>query len=89
MSPEDVDKLYHCFLQLDANGNGVIDKDELLGVPSVQGNPLAYRLLELLDTDKSGDVNFSEFVSGLAIFSARSSPDRKLRCKHTLIIRLS
>lgn len=79
MSPDDVDKLYHHFLRIDEDGNGVIDKSELMRLPSVAGNPLANRLLELFDTDKSGDINFGEFVAGLSIFSARSDTRKKLK----------
>ena len=79
MSPDDVDKLYHHFLRIDSDGNGVIDRNELLSLPSVAGNPLAARLLELFDTDKSGDINFGEFVAGLSIFSSRSDVEKKLK----------
>lgn len=79
VSPDDVDKLYHHFLRIDADGNGVIDRQELMTLPSVSGNPLAGRLLELFDTDQSGDINFGEFVSGLSIFSSRTDPKKKLR----------
>lgn len=89
VSPIEVDKLYHYFLKIDSNGNGVIDKDELLSLPSVQGNPLARRLLELFDTDQSGDINFSEFVAGLATFSSKSSVMTKLKCKSPSADRLS
>jgi serine/threonine-protein phosphatase 2B regulatory subunit len=80
VSSEDVDKLYHHFLRIDADGNGVIDRSELMRLPSVAGNPLASRLLELFDTDQSGDINFSEFVTGLATFSSRSGAETKLKC---------
>lgn len=79
LSPDDVDKLYHHFLRIDQDGNGVIDRDELMNLPAVTGNPLAGRLLELFDTDKSGDINFGEFVAGLAIFSAKSNTREKLK----------
>lgn len=84
VSPDDVDKLYHSFLRLDADGNGVIDRDELLKLPAISGNPLAPRLLELFDTDRSGDINFAEFVTGLAVFSSKASQERRLRCKFTV-----
>lgn len=74
-----MDKLYHHFLRIDADGNGVIDRNELMTLSSVSGNPLAGRLLELFDTDRSGDINFGEFVAGLSIFSARTDPKKKLR----------
>ena len=81
MSTDDVDKLYHHFLQIDEDGNGVISREEFMKHPSVVGNPLANRLLELMDTDRSGDINFSEFVASLSIFSSRSSSVTKMKCK--------
>lgn len=84
MSAEDVDKLYHSFLRIDSDGNGVIERHELMLIPQIACNPLARRLLEIFDTDNSGDINFGEFVAGLAIFSAKTDPMAKLRCKCSL-----
>lgn len=89
VSPEDVDKLYHCFLRIDSDGNGVIERHELMLIPQIASNPLARRLLELFDTDNSGDINFSEFVAGLAIFSAKTDPMKKLRCTDLSILVLT
>lgn len=84
VSPDDVDKLYHHFMRMDKDGNGVIDRQDLMNVPSIAENPLAGRLLDLFDEDESGDINFADFVTGLAIFSSKNSETKKLRCKHSI-----
>lgn len=77
---ESIDKLYHHFIRLDKDGNGHIDKNEFLALPAVAQNPLATRLLQLLDADKGGTIDFNEFVSGMSIFSKKTSKIKKLRC---------
>jgi hypothetical protein len=68
-----IDKLYHHFLRLDADGNGHIGRDEFLSFPGIRGNPLASRALAVLDADRGGSLSFAEFVNGLAIFSGRGA----------------
>lgn len=75
-----VDKLYHHFMRLDKDGNGHIDRQELMAIPSVADNPLASRLMEILDVDQGGTLDFNEFVAGMSIFSRKTSRLRKLKC---------
>jgi len=86
---EGVDKLYHHFIRIDKDGNGHIDKDEFLQVPSVAENPLAQRLLEVMDVDQGGTIDFKEFVSCMSIFSKKTSKQKKLKCTPRLIFELS
>lgn len=79
LGDNEVDKLYHHFLRLDADGNGNIDANEFLMTPEAQQNPLSSRLLALFDRDNSGYIDFQEFTNGLAVFSAKASKERKLR----------
>ena len=81
VSVNDVNKLYKHFIKLDGDNNGVISKKEFLERDCVAGNPLAMRLLEIMDEDESGDINFSEFMSKLTVFSSKSSALTKLKCK--------
>lgn len=74
-----VDTLYHHFLRLDKDGNGMIDRAEFMTLPAIQANPLAPRILDIFDTDRGGSLDFGEFTAGLAIFSARTSNEKKLR----------
>lgn len=79
MNDDNVDTLYHQFLRLDTDGNGVLDKNELLAIPELQENPLAHRVLELFDTDGDGVISFTEFVTGLSIFSSKGNRAKKLK----------
>lgn len=65
-------------MKLDRDSSGSIDKDEFMSIPGVSANPLAARIMEVFDTDNSGDVDFQEFITGLSIFSGRGSKDDKL-----------
>lgn len=86
VSKDDIERLYHHFLQIDADGNGTIEPDEFLSIPGISDNPLARRILETFDSDNNGRVDFSEFVNGLAVFSARGSRESKIRCKARPVI---
>jgi len=65
-------------MKLDRDSSGSIDKNEFMSIPGVSSNPLAARIMEVFDTDNSGDVDFQEFITGLSIFSGRGSKDDKL-----------
>jgi len=81
VSKDDIERLYHHFLQIDTDGNGTIEPDEFLHLPGISENPLARRILETFDGNNDGRVDFSEFVNGLVIFSGRGSRDSKIKCK--------
>lgn len=53
-------------------------------IPSVAENPLATRLIEIMDVDQGGSIDFNEFVAGMSIFSSKTSRLKKLRCKQKL-----
>ena len=66
-------------MKLDRDSSGSIDRAEFLKIPGVSTNPLATRIMEVFDSNNSGDVDFQEFITGLSIFSGRSSKEDKLR----------
>ncbi len=51
-----------------------------MAVPAVASNPLAQRLLDVFDSDQSGDVDFKEFLICLSAFSTKGKLQDKLRC---------
>ncbi len=51
-----------------------------MAIPSVADNPLAGRLLEVMDLDRGGTIDFNEFVAGMSIFSKNTSSEKKLKC---------
>ncbi|XP_020107432.1 calcineurin subunit B-like [Ananas comosus] len=72
-SQQEIVSLYHRFCQLDRSGSGFISADEFLSVPEFAVNPLAERLLRMLD-----GLNFKEFVAFLPAFSSRTSLQQKI-----------
>ncbi|KAJ3140793.1 Calcineurin subunit B type 2 [Physocladia obscura] len=79
VTADEIQRLYKRFVKLDKDGSGTIDKDEFLALPQIASNPLAARLLSVLDGDGTGDVDFKEFISGLSAFSAKGKKEDKLK----------
>ena len=56
----------NCFLGFDKDGNGHIDKNELDAVFQEMGKVLSEkdiaRMMELIDKDKSGSIDYEEFT---------------------------
>lgn len=80
-SPEEVSRLEKRFRKLDLDRSGSVSVGEFLSVPELKENPLVKRVVDVFDDDLSGEVDFKEFVLGLAQFAvARDQEiDRKLR----------
>ncbi|ORX84402.1 EF-hand [Anaeromyces robustus] len=76
---EEIHRIYKRFSKLDKDGNGTIDKDEFLMLPQLSSNPLAHRLIDILDEDGGGDVDFVEFIKGLSAFSEKGNEEEKLK----------
>jgi len=53
--------------------------EEFTAVPELDHNPLVRRVVDTFDKDKSGEIDFMEFVQALTIFTASSTHnDQKL-----------
>jgi len=48
-------------------------------LPQLSSNPLAHRLIDILDEDGGGDVDFVEFIKGLSAFSEKGNEEEKLK----------
>lgn len=61
--------------------SGSVSVREFLSVPELKENPLVKRVVDVFDDDLSGEVDFKEFVLGLAHFAVvqEQEIDRKLR----------
>lgn len=73
-SQGEVEILYWRFRSLDRGRKGFVTSEEFLAIPELSINPLAQRLVRMLD-----GCNFKDFVRFLASFSPRASREAKLR----------
>lgn len=76
---DEIDRLRKRFMKLDKDGSGTIEKDEFLAIPGISSNPLASRLMDVFDEDNSGTIDFQEFITGLSVFSGKTSKADKLK----------
>lgn len=65
ISKEEVSKLFKLFQKADMDGGGTIDVVELLTVMDVERTPFTERVFSIFDDDKSGKIDFYEFVLAL------------------------
>lgn len=65
---EEIDRLRIRFQKIDTDSSGCIEKDEFFSIPGLKDNPLAMRIMDVLDVDRNGLISFDEFINGLSIF---------------------
>ncbi len=58
VEPEEIKRLSRSFKKLDLNQNGSLSVDEFMSIPELQQNPLVRRVIDILDTDRNGEVDF-------------------------------
>lgn len=73
-SQSEVETLYERFRRLDRQRTGFISAEALMGIPELSINPLAQRLVRMVES-----ANFTEFVRVLAAFSSRTPREDKVR----------
>lgn len=76
---EEIRRLGKRFKKLDLDGSGALTIDEFMSLPELQQNPLVPRVVELLDTDGNGEIDFKEFIDGVSQFSVRGDKETKLK----------
>uniref|UniRef100_A0A1I8IGM3 Calcineurin subunit B type 1 n=1 Tax=Macrostomum lignano TaxID=282301 RepID=A0A1I8IGM3_9PLAT len=57
------------FKKLDIDGSGSLSVEEFMTLPELQQNPLVQRVIDIFDVDQNGEVDFKEFIQGVAQFS--------------------
>mmetsp|Transcript_170 Transcript_170/g.367 ORF Transcript_170/g.367 Transcript_170/m.367 type:complete len:180 (-) Transcript_170:88-627(-) len=75
----DIKKLFKRFKKLDTDGSGTLSVQEFLAIPELEHNPLVRRVVDTFDADNSGEVDFSEFISALGIFSIQTAKEEKMK----------
>jgi Ca2+-binding EF-hand superfamily protein len=59
---DEIKRLSRSFKRLDLNQNGSLSAEEFLAIPELQQNPLVRRVIDILDTDRNGEVDFQGIV---------------------------
>lgn len=77
VSLDELEEIAKRFERLDRDHSGTLSVEELLGIPEFSMNPLAPRILELLNT-KQEELDFTGFTQLLSVFHARAPPKEKL-----------
>eukprot|EP00300_Choanocystis_sp_HF-7_P029432 c3628_g1_i2.p2 GENE.c3628_g1_i2~~c3628_g1_i2.p2 ORF type:complete len:200 (+),score=50.58 c3628_g1_i2:100-699(+) len=77
---EELTSLYEHFKHLSAthDNDGVIDQKEFMEALELRDSAFSARIFGAFDHNGDGMINFREFVSGLSVFSSRSTVDEKL-----------
>ena len=55
---DEIRRLSKRFKKLDLNKNGSLSMDEFMSIPELQQNPLVKRVIDILDTDRNGEIDF-------------------------------
>merc|ERR1712098_862171 len=76
---EEISRLSKRFKKLDTDKSGTLSFQEILELPAVKKNPLAKRIIAVLDHDGSGEIDFKEFVHGMCQVSSHGDREAKLR----------
>ena len=76
-----VEKLYELFKVISSSGDddGLIDKSEFQQALGLKRNLFVDRMFELFDANGDKNINFTEFVAGLSVFTKRAKGEEKAR----------
>ena len=76
-----MEKLYELFKVISSSGDddGLIDKSEFQQALGLKRNLFVDRMFELFDANGDKNINFTEFVAGLSVFTFRAKAAEKAR----------
>lgn len=83
LKPAFIKQIYQKFLEVDADGSGLIGYEEFQVVLGQPDSPMLKRMFEMFDTDNSGELELKEFIVGLSMYTA-STPQDKLKFAFTM-----
>jgi len=78
-SEKELKRLHRRFTKLDKDGSGTLTMDEFMEIPELASNPLLERVISIFDSNKDREIEFSEFISALSIFSDKGNKEGKLK----------
>ncbi|XP_063712226.1 calcineurin subunit B type 2-like [Symsagittifera roscoffensis] len=76
---EEIKRLGKRFQKLDLDNSGTLSLDEFMSLPELRQNPLVQRVLDIFDSDESGEIDFKEFIQGMSQFSVKGDKTSKLK----------
>jgi len=76
---KELHRIYRRFQKLDTDKSGTISTEEFLSIPELALNPLLERVISIFDTNKDEEIQFSEFLAGLSIFTAKGNKEKKMQ----------
>ncbi|KAL0246580.1 hypothetical protein GEMRC1_007792 [Eukaryota sp. GEM-RC1] len=79
----EIKKLHNRFIQMDADKDGQITRQELLLLPELVNNPLKERVFALIP-DKKEKLTFEDFLETIKPFATKSSQKLKLEAAFKL-----
>jgi len=77
-SSTEVKRLRTRFRKLDADDSGTLSVDEIMKLPNITENPLVRRVVDVFDTNGDGELDFQEFLNGLAQVANKADRRQKL-----------
>jgi len=72
-------RLFRRFKKLDTDKSGSLSVAEFLAIPELEHNPLVRRVVATFDADKSGEVDFPEFIQALSVFATTDGKENKFK----------
>ena len=74
---DDINRLFSCFLEIDTDGSGEISLDEFYAFFKLKRSVFSDMAFGLMDEDKSGEIDFREFILTLWNFCSYDFKVRK------------
>eukprot|EP01125_Pyxidicula_operculata_P000397 TRINITY_DN10428_c0_g1_i1.p1 TRINITY_DN10428_c0_g1~~TRINITY_DN10428_c0_g1_i1.p1 ORF type:complete len:182 (-),score=23.66 TRINITY_DN10428_c0_g1_i1:19-564(-) len=78
-SEKELRRLHRRFKKLDTDGSGTLTIDEFMSIPELAVNPLLVRVIQIFDENKDNQVQFTEFIKALSVFSENGNKEQKLK----------
>ncbi|GAM23803.1 hypothetical protein SAMD00019534_069780 [Acytostelium subglobosum LB1] len=78
-SQKEVKRLFKRFKRLDKEEKGTINVEDFSQIPELSMNPLLPRLISIFDVNRSGQLNFAQFVNTLSVFHPNAEKIDKIK----------
>ena len=67
------------FNELDMDGSGFLEPNELFDVPELKDNPIVQRIVNVFDENNDGCISVYEFLNGLSSLASGYKPIEKYK----------